>query len=1663
MNLSKTLKKGKNGVRTLREKMRFYFHILLVIIFTIASIGYAPVIEVQATANGTADGMYDFDGTVGAYNSAGAGFATFSDKFVINNGFTIDPGTTQLYTTNFTDKAQETLIIKAEGGNVCKTFTFKDLGLSLYPNLSKLTFNKLSLVVKDTNGGTLGSHAISSNKEISGYQDIHKLSTLLNGSTEFNYHGVASLEITWQFDAAINGQNTAPSNLNFENITIANVSATAPDSISPTISDGTISVSNISSSGIRLDWTKATDNITAQNDLEYRVYQSSSNNIDTVSNIEANGMALGNGFSKDLATINVTDLSPSTTYYFNIIVKDAAGNKSVYTMQSVTTVIPANAPTVTTDSYTSLKAKTVTLLGNVTSDGNASITERGIVFGTSANPTTANGKVTVSGTTGTFNADLSSLQPNTTYHYRAFATNAQGTSYGSDKTFITLSLSDNANLSNLTLSAGTLSPAFSSGTTSYTASVPNAVSSITVTPTIGDSLSTLTLNGASAISGVGGNISLFVGSNTISTVVKAEDGTTKTYTITVTRAAAPTYTIGAIGNQTFTVLTTGYTSGTQETKTLTITNTGTGNLADVAVALSGTNASSFEITQPITTSLSSSGSTTFTVKSKDGLAAGTYTATVTVSATNLTPVTFTVTQVVNAAPTYTIGAIGDQTFTSLTAGYPNSTQETKPLTITNTGTGNLSNVAVGLSGPNAGSFEITQPIATSLPSAGNTTFTVKAKDGLAAGTYTATVTVSATNLTPVTFTVTQVVNAAPTYTIGAIGDQTFTSLTAGYPNSTQETKPLTITNTGTGNLSNVAVGLSGPNASSFEITQPLVTGLPSASNTTFTVKAKDGLAAGTYTATVTVSATNLTPVTFTVTQVVNAAPTYTIDAIGNQSYTALTTGYMNGTQETKTLTITNTGTGNLTNVGVALSGTNASDFDITQPIATSLPSPGSTTFTVKAKDGLATGTYTATVTVSATNLTPVTFTVTQEVNAVPTYTINAIGNQTFTALTTGYTSGTQETKTLTITNTGTGSMANVAVALSGTNASSFEITQPIATSLSSSGSTTFTVKAKDGLAAGAYTATVTVSATNLTPMTFTVTQVVKTVSVTAPGVPTNVMATAGDSQATVSFDAPTNNGGSAITGYTVKVYVAGVEQPTLAKTGASNPIIVTGLTNGAAYTFKVFAKNGVGSSGESVASSVVTPVAPITPYPTPNSWPTPPPTNSGTTTSKIQVALEIDGANPLETTTVEIERTKHANGEITDFVALLEANAKVAIEKAKQIGNNIVRIVIPDVHDEVGKVIVEIPKQSLQLLRENGLSLEIATENGLIAIPHSSMEGIDDKFYFRLVPVKKESERQAIEERARAERLVREALQSNDVHVVARPMTIETNMPSRPVQVTLPLKGVKIPTDAKEREAFLKQLAVFIEHSDGEKKVVIPEVVTMTKGELGLRFTVEKFSTFTIIQVNKEEETKPSLEVKEHESYIKGFPDGTFGPEKNVTRAQVVTMIARILGYTDGTVNTAPFKDIPSDHYAAGAIAFVKERGIMNGDVNGNFRASENITRAQMATVVANYKQLPIEENLAITFNDTKGHWAQWIIEANRVAGIINGRQDGSFAPDEHLTRAQAVVMMNRMFERGPLQGVTTPSFPDVKATHWAFKEIEEAAKSHAYFIDEDENEQLSK
>jgi hypothetical protein len=121
------------------------------------------------------------------------------------------------------------------------------------------------------------------------------------------------------------------------------------------------------------------------------------------------------------------------------------------------------------------------------------------------------------------NLVLSGLVPGTTYYYRSVGTNIAGTAYGAMLSFTTLST--NAVLNNLVLSAGTLGPDFASNTVSYTTTVSNEVSSLTATATLAQTNAVLKVNGTTVASGVASSeISLEVGTNTLSIAVTAQDG-----------------------------------------------------------------------------------------------------------------------------------------------------------------------------------------------------------------------------------------------------------------------------------------------------------------------------------------------------------------------------------------------------------------------------------------------------------------------------------------------------------------------------------------------------------------------------------------------------------------------------------------------------------------------------------------------------------------------------------------------------------------------------------------------------------------------------------------------------------------------------------------------------------------------------------------------------------------------------------------------------------------------------------------------------------------------------------------------------------------------------------------------------------------------------------
>ena len=135
-------------------------------------------------------------------------------------------------------------------------------------------------------------------------------------------------------------------------------------------------------------------------------------------------------------TYTIKGLQANTKYYVRAYAKNDAG--TAYGEEiSFTTNKQVVLPTVTTTSATSVTETSAVTGGNVTSDGNASVTERGVVYATTQNPTTSNTKVTSGSGTGSYTCNLSGLQPNTTYYVRAYAINSKGTAYGTQVTFTT--------------------------------------------------------------------------------------------------------------------------------------------------------------------------------------------------------------------------------------------------------------------------------------------------------------------------------------------------------------------------------------------------------------------------------------------------------------------------------------------------------------------------------------------------------------------------------------------------------------------------------------------------------------------------------------------------------------------------------------------------------------------------------------------------------------------------------------------------------------------------------------------------------------------------------------------------------------------------------------------------------------------------------------------------------------------------------------------------------------------------------------------------------------------------------------------------------------------------------------------------------------------------
>ncbi|MFC3802210.1 S-layer homology domain-containing protein [Cohnella sp. GCM10012308] len=406
----------------------------------------------------------------------------------------------------------------------------------------------------------------------------------------------------------------------------------------------------------------------------------------------------------------------------------------------------------------------------------------------------------------------------------------------------------------------------------------------------------------------------------------------------------------------------------------------------------------------------------------------------------------------------------------------------------------------------------------------------------------------------------------------------------------------------------------------------------------------------------------------------------------------------------------------------------------------------------------------------------------------------------------------------------------------------------------------------------------------------------------------------------------------------------------------------------------------------------------------------------------------------------QIERTKKADGTKSDKVVLTADQAKQTVASIIAAGSKMANIIIPDTKDEVSEVNVTVPKDAGQLIRDAKIGLGIVTDNVKVQIPAASLQDFTDELYFRFVPIKSEAGKQEAKARAEKDAAVKAAAGELGVTVVGRPMTIETNLQGREVTLVMPLKGVTL------SQAELANLGIYVEHSDGTKELLHGKLVTYNSGVQGIEFKVNKFSTFTLVKTAGEA----------HEAYVQGYADGTFRPERTITRAEIAAILARTVTLPATTADIA-YGDVASGYWAKNVISSVTTMGLMKGYADGTFGAEKPITRAELASLAAKLMDGTIAGGDAGKgFTDTAGTWAESAIKQVQSAGIIKGYEDGSFRPGKPVTRAEAVAIVNKLLGRSAAAALAAEAaavspWQDVPATHWAYGDILEASIAHGY------------
>lgn len=199
------------------------------------------------------------------------------------------------------------------------------------------------------------------------------------------------------------------------------------------------------------------------------------------------------------------------------------------------------------------------------------------------------------------------------------------------------------------------------------------------------------------------------------------------------------------------------------------------------------------------------------------------------------------------------------------------------------------------------------------------------------------------------------------------------------------------------------------------------------------------------------------------------------------------------------------------------------------------------------------------------------------------------------------------------------------------------------------------------------------------------------------------------------------------------------------------------------------------------------------------------------------------------------------------------------------------------------------------------------------------------------------------------------------------------------------------------------------------------------------------------------------LNKTDHFAYVIGYPDGTVHPNGQITRAEVATIFFRLLRdeVRDGAFTTSnTYSDVAYGKWYNNPISTMSALGIITGYPDGTFKPNKPITRAEFAAIAARFDET--QSGKSATFSDVIGHWAAKEIGIAYANEWIKGYPDGTFKPDQNITRAEAMTMINRVLERKPespgdLLTNMNKWTDNMDTSKWYYLDVQEATNSHAY------------